>query len=622
MAIKKDIRYLSKDFEQFRDNLIQFSKTYFPDMVTDWNESSPQVLFLEMSSYVGDVLSYYMDNQLRESLIDTVSYKPDLYNLASNFGYSIKNTIPAQCTLDIYQLVPATMNTSGDYIPDYKYALTIDAGMRVQSESTGQEFRTTSLVNFKVSGSNNPTNVYVHSVNDTTNNPEWFLLQKSVNAISGTQKMKQFHFNSAKRFDKILLEDTNIINIEKIIDSDNNTWTEVPYLAQNAIFETITNTLNNDPKLAQYNDSTPYLLKLKSVPRRFITKFRADNNVEIQFGSGIENDYDDEIILNPDTINILTNNISNTNTASKFMYTRTFGLAPSNIDLYVYYNIGGGIASNVPSNDITKIISTTFTIDETLFTDSELKLLNTCKQSVASNNSEAAYGGKNEETFEEIRQNVKASFFTQDRIVSKQDFITRAYSMPLQYGSIAKAYCLKDTQITTNNSIIDNPLAINLYTLGYDMNGNLTQLNPATKTNLKSYLSQYRLLTDAINIKDAYIINIGIDFDIITLPNANSNEVLLKCINKLKELFTIDKWQINQPIYLRNLSVELDKIDGVQTVNSIKIINLYDVQSGYSPNKYDIESATRNNIIYPSLDCSIFEIKYPNIDIQGKVISN
>lgn len=194
--------------------------------------------------------------------------------------------------------------------------------------------------------------------------------------------------------------------------------------------------------------------------------------------------------------------------------------------------------------------------------------------------------------------------------------------MPPKYGNIAKAYCLKDTQVTSDSSTINNPLAINLYTLGYDMNGNLTQLNPAIKTNLKAYLSQYRLLTDAINIKDAYIINIGIDFDIITLPNANSNEVLLKCINKLKELFTIDKWQINQPIYLRNLSVELDKIEGVQTVNSIKIINLYDVQSGYSPNKYDIESATRNNIIYPSLDCSIFEIKYPNIDIQGKVISN
>ena len=195
--------------------------------------------------------------------------------------------------------------------------------------------------------------------------------------------------------------------------------------------------------------------------------------------------------------------------------------------------------------------------------------------------------------------------------------------MPSRFGSVAKAYVIQDQQLNPDNGqeMIPNPLAINLYTLGYDSNGNFTGLNPAVKENLKTYINQYRILTDAINIKTAFVINIGVKFEIITLPEYNSNEVLLRCVDKLKTIFDNKKWQINQPIVLSKIYTELDRVEGVQSVTSVKIVNLYKESEGYSGNVYDIDAATRAGVIYPSLDPSIFEVKYINSDIVGKVVS-
>ncbi len=170
-----------------------------------------------------------------------------------------------------------------------------------------------------------------------------------------------------------------------------------------------------------------------------------------------------------------------------------------------------------------------------------------------------------------------------------------------------------------NSDRIQNDLALNFYVLGYDGNQKLTTINEATKENIKTYLNYHRILTDAINIRDAYIINIGIDFDIITFPDQNGNQVILRCINRLKEYFDIKKWQINQPIVISNIYTELDRVEGVQTVVSVKFKNLHDQTLGYSMHMYDIEGATKNGVIFPSLDPSIFEIKYPDNDILGRV---
>ena len=619
--LKKDIRYLNKDFSDYRSNLIEFAKTYFPNTYNDFNEASPGMMMIEMAAYVGDVLSYYTDSQLKESLIQHAGYRPNVLELAAAGGYKIKNTIPSTVTLDIFQLLPAVTTAAGK-APDWSYGLTVNAGMQVRDSVTGTEFRTVDLVNFKASSSFDPTTVSIYETSTTDNTPTYYLVKKSVKAVAGTVNEATYTFGAAKRFDKILINNTNIIEIVSIIDSDGNDWTEVPYLAQDTVFETISNTIQNDPELFQYSD-VPYLLKLKKVPRRFITRFRSDNNLEIQFGAGVSADSDEEIIPNPDNVGSslagLQKQFDFPIDPSNFMYTKSYGLAPSNTTLTVTYTTGGGTVSNVQAYTLKDITNISFQIDSQQL---DTTLLNRIKASVACTNPEPATGGKSQESIEEIRQNAMASFASQQRMVTTQDYIVRAYSMPSRFGSVAKAYVIQDQQLNPDTmQMTINPLAVNLYTLGYDVNGNLIPLNAAVKQNLQTYLNQYRILTDAINIKDAFIINIGVKFEIITLPEYNSNETLLKCINTIKSMFNTNKWQINQPIVLSKIYTELDKVEGVQTVTSVKIVNLHEADLGYSGNVYDITAATKNGVIYPSLDPSIFEIKFLNQDITGRVVS-
>jgi hypothetical protein len=191
-------------------------------------------------------------------------------------------------------------------------------------------------------------------------------------------------------------------------------------------------------------------------------------------------------------------------------------------------------------------------------------------------------------------------------------------------SSVAKAYIVPDDQIAQQDyqeNKIPNPFAMNMYVLGYNQSKQLVELNNAIKENLKTYLGYYRMLTDAINIKDAYIINIGVQFEISVLSNYNSNEVLLKCINAVKQHFDIDRWQINQPIIKSDVSNIIANIKGVQSVVRVNFNNLYESAQGYSGNVYDLISATKNGVIYPSLDPSIFEVKFPNLDIKGRVVT-
>jgi len=196
--------------------------------------------------------------------------------------------------------------------------------------------------------------------------------------------------------------------------------------------------------------------------------------------------------------------------------------------------------------------------------------------------------------------------------------------MPAKFGSVAKAYIVPDDQLTQENyeqSRIPNPLAMNMYVLGYNSSKQLTTLNQAIKENLKNYLNHYRILTDAVNIKDAFIINIGLQFEISVLSNYNSNEILLKCIDAVKLYFDIDRWQINQPVIKSDVFNILGNVKGVQSVINVTYNNLYDSDAGYSGNVYDLSSATKNGVIYPSLDPSIFEVKFPNRDIKGRVVN-
>ena len=621
--LKKDIRYLGRDFNSIKSNLIDFAKTYFPNTYQDFNESSPGMMFLEMAAYVGDVLSYYTDVTLQESMITHAAERQNVINLAQSMGYIPRNKIASVVRLDLFQLLPSIDDGFGIMMPDWKYALAINEGMTVSSKSTTNLFRTTEYVDFKFSSSLDPTEVTPFEINDVTGEVEFWLVKKSVNAVSGTVINRSFQFGDVVPYRKITLEESNLIEVLYGIDSDGNTWYNVPYLAQDTIFESVSNIPRNDKFLSVDRGATPYLLKLRRIPRRFTTRQVTDGTFEIQFGSGVTNFNEELLIPNPDLIGSALNNItsgfSNELNPANFLYTKSYGIAPSNTNISIYYSIGGGTADNVQSDTITKINSKQILVDETGL-DSVLyqRVLN----SLAVTNPEPASGGKNADDLEEIRQNAIAQFASQNRAVTKEDYIIRAYSLPSKFGSISKAYVVKDTElaynITDGNNFFQNQFGLSFYIIGYDRNNKLTTVNTATKENLKTYLDQYRMLTDAITIKDAYIINIGVEFEIVTRSNQNGNQVILKCIQKLKDYFDTKKWQINQPILISNLYTELDKIDGVQTVVNIKINNLHDESLGYSKYIYDINEATKDGILFPSLDPSMFEIKYPDNDIIGK----
>ena len=634
-VVKKEVSYLGRDFSSVRQNLIEFAKTYFPTQYNDFNESSPGMMFVEMASYVGDVLNYYVDNQYRETLLNYAEEKKNVYNIAQSYGYKPRTAVPASVELEVTQTVPAKSDGSDGYVADLDYAGVVSTNGIVSSDS-GVDFTLLDQVDFRVSSSLDPMSVEV--VQPSSGNiPTEFLLKKRVLAKSGTTTEQTFTFTSAKKFDKVTLGNTGVTEIVSITDSNSNTWYEVPFLAQDTVFESIENTSLNDPTYSQYQNDTPYMLRLIKSSRRFITRVTEDDRTEVRFGAGISDNPDEVIVPNPDNVGSAlgfgVSKLDESFDPSNFMKTKTYGLAPSNTTLTIKYRYGGAVEHNVRANSITSGKNITFTIDSGNLDSTKVQ---TAEDSLSFNNVLPATGGASKETLTEIKQNALAYLNTQNRAVTRQDYITRVYSLPQKFGNIAKAFIVQDEQNETNTegetNIIPNPLAMNMYLLGYDDNRKLTSINDAVKQNLKMYLSQYRILTDAINLKNAYVVNIGVKFAIITQRGYNKSEVLFNCVQAVKKHFDVSKWQINQPIVLSDIAYEISLVDGVASVvppkdnnpdkQLIVITNKATTSSGYSGNVYDIESATRDGVIYPSLDPSIFEVKYPNQDILGKVVGD
>ena len=608
----KNISYLNKDFGAFKAALQQYAKTYFPSTYNDFSEATPGNLFIEMASYVGDVMSFYLDTQTQENFLIYAKEKENLYAMSYVMGYRPKASYASTTTVDVYQLMPATSSDGGvTFSPNYNtYGLIIPANTTITSAATGIKFLTTQQIDFTDTGSTEIS--FVDS--------NYFLFKKSTEAISAELKETTISFPGNQKFATTTITDTNVLQILRVTGSNSNTWYEVPYLAQASIFQKVAN-----PSYS--TDQVPYLLQLQKVPRRFTSRILSDNTLQLEFGAGLsQNKTDSQIIPTPDNIqlglvpgiSLLTNNY---NDASVF-FTQEYGLAPSG-SLNVKYLVGGGITSNVPANDLTTIDTSGIYFKNG---NPGGGIATTVLSSVVSTNPNPSSGGRNGDTVDEIRQNALYSYSTQLRAVTKDDYIIRALSMPSNYGTLAKAYISQDftqddLQQTVANTQPGNPLTLDLYILSYNSNKQLTTASTTLKQNLVTYLNEYRMVTDAINIRDAYYINIGINFDIIILSGYSNKDVLTNCISVIQDHFNIDKWQINQPIILSDIQSKLLQVRGVQSVVKLEITNKQDATNTiYSQYGYDIAGATRQGNIYPSLDPAIFEVRYPNTDIQGRVV--
>jgi hypothetical protein len=588
----------------------------------DFSPSSPGNMFMEMAAYVGDVLSFYTDNQLQETLLLYAQERKNIIALAYALGYRPKITTASTAILDIYQQMPSL--GAPNYEPDWRYAFKIEQNSTIQSKSNpGVTFIIEDLVDFSFSSSFDPTTVSVYQY-DNLGNPQFYLLKKQVKAYSGTIKSIDFTFGNPIQFPSVTINDTNIIQILGVTDSDGNQWYEVPYLAQDTIFDETLNIVSNEPNYADENDNARFMLRLKRVPRRFISRFDDDNNLTLEFGSGVTSVPDETIIPNPDNVGLgLVDGISKLNQAydpSNFLYTNEYGIAPANTTLTIQYIIGGGIETNLPSDDINvnSIVNTfidTYNLDTNLITS--------IQSSIRFNNSQPSSGGGPGETTEQIRLQALANFPTQNRNVTKADYLVRTLSMPAKYGYISKAYVVQDYLVANDtdrqNFLNNNPLALSVYILSTDIDGKIIRVSDAIKQNLKTYLAYHKIASDAILIKDAYYANIKVSFDITVSPAYNSQEVLSRAITAVKEYFDVDKWEINQPIIYSNVYNLIGAVMGVQSVIKVDIVNL--AGGDYSQYSYDIKGATKQGVVYPSLDPMVFEVRYPDTDIYGKVVT-
>ena len=665
----RDINYLNKDFVSFKNNLIQYAKNYFPKTYNDFSEASPGTMFIEMASYIGDVLSYYVDDTLKESLMPYAEDKRNVLALAQFLGYKPKVSFPSVTTLSVYQLVPS-IGGGVNNKPDSTYYLIVKEGMLIRS-TVGNEtiFRTTDVVDFS-DETNREITIYQRDL--VTGEPSFYLVKKLVQAISGNIVEQSFDFTGLdfEAFKTITLQETNIVQIIDVRDSNSNKYYEVPYLAQEMIFVEYPNTESNDSELYQFKSTVPYLLKTIKTARRFTSIINENNSTTLQFGAGVSSASDELLIPNLKNVGLgLPNSISRLEESfdpTNFLKTKTYGTSPSNTIITVKYLVGGGIESNVAKGSLTSIEQVEYENDTTVFTAAQLGVYNSVTNTIAVDNEIPATGGRGGETIEEIRQNALANFGSQNRAVTSKDYQVRVLSMPAKFGGISKAYATADGTLdnnspssilaspkalqeftdlvmgfvdkpdsqepdrrtvqqeiqkfligkTSNENEKNNPFAINLYLLGLDSGGKLTTLNRAVKENLKTYLNEYRILTDGVNISDGFVINIGIEFEISCYSNYNKSEIVAKCINELRDYFNIDNLTFNQTINLSEVELLIANVEGVSSVPMLKVNNKCGGQ--YSPNSYNIEAATKDKIVYPSLDPSVFEIKFPDADIKGR----
>jgi len=597
MAQDIKIKYTDKTFSSLRGQLVELAKNYFPDTYNDFSPTSPGMMFMEMSAYVGDILSFYQDSQLQETFLQYAQDPGNLYSMAYMMGYKPRVTTASTVNVTATQRVAAS---GSNYLPNFDQAIIVGESSVLGAGS--EKFVLDSKVDFSFSSSFDPTEVAIYSI-DSDGNPTEYELKKKVKATSGEIISTQFSVGSASKFLTLTIDDSKIIGILDVKDADGNVYHEVPYLGQDTVFTEAINTGDN-------SSVVPYLLSVSTATNRFVSRFNSTGKLEIQFGAGMSSSNDDAFLPNPTNAGSGTNQgIRRADYAydpSNFTFSSAYGNAPSNTTLTVRYIRGGGISSNISANTLASQTSVQTTVTDNTYIDT-----------LGFINEEAAVGGKDGDTVEEIRQNSLRAFNEQGRIVTKQDYAFRALTLPTTLGSIAKTFVTTDADLPTANSNVYNPLGVCLYVLAYDNDKHLIEATPELKNNVKTYIGQFKSLTDGCTIKDAFVINIGVKFDIITLPNFSSREVILNCTQELKEFFNIDKWSINQPINLSSIYTLLDRVKGVQTVQQVKLNTK--VGGVYSTFDYDIEGATKNNIVYPSLDPMIFEIKFPNSDIQGRV---
>jgi len=649
-----NVNYLNKDFSSFKNTLIEYAKTYFPNTYRDFNETSPGMMLIEMSAYVGDVLSFYIDQQYKEMMLPLAEERRNVINMANMLGYKVSPINPAYVDLTFTQTVTANSDDINNIVPNLNETFAIAKGAKISSTTDSSIiFETLDIIDFTTSGS--ADSEPEQNTFDSNGVVETYKLTRKVRAISGEEKSKTFTISSPQKFLKLTLPETNVVEVISCVDSSGNNWYEVDFLAQDRV-SVETHYSGDDGRTTAYNyfngDNgvssvpVPYSLQYEKSSKRFITEINEDDTTSLVFGNGVlrSGQIEESAFIQLDQVGItIPGEESDIDTFVDPLNfndnSNTLGETPAHTTLTIRYRIGGGISSNVPSGDLTTIDSST----DVVGTSGGKNLTVT--------NEQPARGGSNGLSIEEIKRGAKAFFATQNRCVTQEDFEARILSMPAKFGNIAKV-------LVDRTAIDGGETTIDVNVLSYNNNKNLVTLPPNSdtvhpiKTNLKNYLDNYRMITDEIQIIDGKIINFGVVFDVVAHRSVNKSDVKLRCINSIINYFNIDKMQFRQPIFLSDLEYELMGLDGVRSVNFVRLgqghsstdfldeLNpnedrplydfnvsnpdtaIYDGEYGFQydfSQFYGDNSISSDGIVLPSQTPAVFELKNPRENVKGVV---
>ena len=632
---KKQVKYLNKDYSDFKKSLIEFTKFYFADTYQDFSDASPGSIFIDLSSYIGDVLSYYTDHSFKENLLAHAEEKENLVSLAQGFGYKPRLVTPAFCTVSMSALIPA--DSEGNLETKYLPRFLPGTSFAVSTQNDVGTFITKDICDF---GDATNRDVRPFSL-QATGLPDFYLVSKPIKTISGTEKSIERVITTPTKFLKIEVPGANVVDIKSVIDAEGNTWNQVDNLSQDYIFQDIVASPSSTAVVPFYK------LKTIKTNRRFVVRLNRNLKTELIFGGGT-GDLSD-VYENPDYKSVYDENYlqNMTNVALdtlNFTTGNSFGLAPAGTTLTITYRVAGGVSSNVGSGLINKISNLSTGNETRILSAADQAVYRTMLSSVTVTNDEAASGGGSPPSVEQIRQSAMGYINAQSRIVTSIDYEKRVLSMPAKYGTVHKAFVIKDDAINAVvkytkeaqqgiesidpeddvNYVDDSPINtnINLYVMGLDSNNRLSTINNSVKLNIKQFLKGYRILTERINIVDAFRVSIGINYSIVVYKGSNTTDTLVRCTDTIRKYFNIDDWQINQPIIKDDLLVKIANVDGVQSVTTLTFVNKWQQQDGsdYAAYSYNIAANTKDRVIYPSADPCIFEVRYPQTDIVGSAV--
>ena len=589
----RDINYLSKDFDSIKADLTDYVKRHFPSDWRDFNDASGGMALLELIAYVGDILSFNIDRQVNEAYINRAVELKNIVSLAQNFGYKPKNNTPAVVNLSLS--ADFTESTSAETLFTLKKGTTV-----LTNYEPVVSFETLSDVDFS-----NPSNRIVKTSGGTTT-----ISVSGVSAAAGISKIFRYRANDPVKFLKITLPDSNINEVMSVSASDGSEYFEVDNLARDTIFVGDVNTDSSSGDAA-------YIMRLKRVPKRFVVERDPTGLTSVRFGPGVLMESDADVIPNPNDF-VLPPTLRGSPSgfapaaidSTNFLKTKSLGVAPQNTDIVINYRAGGGVATNVGANTLTRIVTKQLVFATPNLDSLSSTVTTNISNSLASNNGEQASGGEQAETISSIRENAVYNMGSQLRCVTLQDYQARIMSMPSQFGSVFRSFVRKDP---------NNSMGVELFVITRNSDQQLTLSSGVIRNNIETYIKKFKSFSDTIKISDGRIINIGVDFTIVPKAEVNAQEALMECILVLQRLFDTARTNFNDSIVIPDIQARLQSLKKIMSVPELKIVNKTVTVGAraYSGTEFNINANTSSGILKFPTD-TVWEMKYPNFDIIGR----